>query len=208
MPVGRYSDCGQVIGKPLGAKDHRVLETHLRPARLEDVDALAALIERSVRLLQADDYTPAQLDGALGSVFGVDRQLIRDGSYFALESEGRIIACGGWSRRRTLFGADAVSDRDDQALTPGVDAARIRAFFVDPDFARQGLGAKLLAACEAAASAHGFTRAELGATLTGVPLYERYGYEAVERQDAPLPNGLTLAIVRMAKALRAADAAI
>jgi GNAT superfamily N-acetyltransferase len=181
-----------------------VLDTRLRPARLDDVDALGALIERSVRTLQANDYTPAQLDGALGSVFGVDRQLIRDGSYLVLETQGRIVACGGWSRRRTLFGADAVSDRDDEALTPGVDAARIRAFFVDPDFARQGLGAKLLAACEEAAWAHGFTRAELGATLTGVPLYARYGYEAVERQDAPLPNGLTLAIVKMAKALQPA----
>jgi GNAT superfamily N-acetyltransferase len=190
-----------------------VLDIRLRPARLEDVDVLAALIERSVRVLQANDYTAAQLDGALGSVFGVDRQLIRDGSYFAMETQGRetqsrIVACGGWSRRRTLFGADAVSDRDDEALTPGVDAARIRAFFVDPEFARQGLGAKLLAACEAAATAHGFTSAELGATLTGVPLYARYGYEAVERQDAPLPNGLTLAIVKMTKSLRGTDAPI
>jgi GNAT superfamily N-acetyltransferase len=179
------------------------LETRLRPARLDDVDAIAALIERSVRGLQAKDYTPAQLDSALGSVFGVDRQLIRDGSYFVLEAEDRIVACGGWSRRRTLYGADAVSDRDDEALTPGVDPARIRAFFVDPDFARLGLGAKLLAACEAAAMAHGFTHAELGATLTGLPLYERYGYRAMERQDAPLPNGLTLAIVKMAKTLEA-----
>jgi GNAT superfamily N-acetyltransferase len=181
------------------------LETRLRPARLDDVDAIAALIERSVRGLQAKDYTPTQLEGALGSVFGVDRQLIRDGSYFVLEAEGRIVACGGWSRRRTLYGADAVSDRDDEALTPGVDAARIRAFFVDPDFARKGLGAKLLTACEAAAMAHGFTHAELGATLTGLPLYERYGYRALKRQDAPLPNGLTLAIVKMAKTLAAPD---
>ena len=181
------------------------MKTRLRPARLEDVVILTALIERSVRGLQAKDYTPAQLDGALGAVFGVDRQLIRDGSYFVLETDDCIVACGGWSRRRTLYGADAVSSRDDEALTPGVDAARIRAFFVDPDFARQGLGTRILAACEGAALAHGFTRAELGATLTGMPLYERHGYEAIERQDAPLPNGLTLAIVRMTKTLTAQD---
>jgi GNAT superfamily N-acetyltransferase len=188
-------------------KGKRLLNIHIRPAVLEDVDVITALIERSVRGLQANDYTPEQLDGALGSVFGVDRQLIRDGSYFVVEAEGEAVACGGWSRRRTLFGADAVSDRDDQALTPGVDAARIRAFFVDPGHARQGIGGKLLDACEDAARAYGFTEAELGATLTGVPLYTRYGYRAVERYDAPLPNGLGLPIVRMTKSLTAPPAA-
>lgn len=171
----------------------------IRPARLDEAQALAALIVRSVRALQAGDYTPAQLDGALGSVFGVDRQLILDGSYFVAEIDGAMAGCGGWSRRRTLYGADAVADRNDAELTPGVDAARIRAFFVEPRFARQGVGAALLAACEAAAIAYGFTALELGATLTGLPLYSRYGYVAVEHAEAPLPNGLTLAIVRMAK---------
>ncbi len=171
----------------------------IRPARLDEVEALAALIARSVRELQAGDYTSAQLDGALGSVFGVDRQLILDGSYFVAEIDGAAAGCGGWSRRRTLYGADAVADRDDGELTPGVDAARIRAFFVEPRYARQGVGAALLEACEAAAAAYGFTRLELGATLTGIPLYSRYGYVAAERSEAPLPNGLSLAIVRMVK---------
>ena len=176
-----------------------MVDIHIRPARLDETQALAALIERSVRTLQANDYTPEQLDGALGSVFGVDRQLIRDGSYFVAEIEGSMAGCGGWSRRKTLFGADAVADRDDEVLTPGVDAARIRAFFVDPAFARRGVGTALLEACEGAATAFGFTQLELGATLTGVPLYHRYGYTPVERSEAPLPNGLTLTIVRMAK---------
>ena len=178
-------------------------DSHLgvRPARLEEACLLEALIERSVRVLQANDYTPEQLDGALGSVFGVDRQLIRDESYFVVEEDGEIVACGGWSRRRTLFGADAAAERDDAVLIPGVDAARVRAFFVDPAYARRGLGALLLAACEAAASAHGFTETELGATLTGLPLYARYGYREVERYDTPLPNGLGLTIVKMTKTL-------
>ncbi len=174
----------------------------IRRAQLDDVDVLSRLIEISVRQLQANDYSPAQLDGALGSVFGVDRQLIRDGSYFIAEVDGDLAGCGGWSRRRTLFGADAVADRDDQALVPGVDAARIRAFFVSPSYARQGVGARLLDECEAAAAAFGFTDFELGATLTGVPLYAKYGYVAAERRDAPLPNGLTLPIIRMVKSLK------
>jgi len=174
-------------------------DIHIRPARLDETDALAALIERSVRVLQARDYTLDQLDEALGSVFGVDRQLIRDGSYFVAEIDGAVAGCGGWSRRKTLFGADAVADRDDEALAPGVDAARIRAFFVDPDFARRGVGTALLEVCEAAATSYGFTQLELGATLTGMPLYSRYGYVPVERSEAPLPNGMTLTIVRMAK---------
>ncbi len=178
-----------------------MLDLTIRPARLDEADLLTALIERSVRSLQADDYSPEQLDGALGSVFGVDRQLIRDRSYFVVELQGEIVACGGWSRRKTLFGADAVSDRNDAELTPGVDAAKVRAFFVEPAHARKGIGAKLLEACEEAAARFGFTHAELGATLTGIPLYARYGYVAVERYDTPLPNGLGLPIVRMTKAL-------
>jgi len=108
-----------------------------------------------------------------------------------------------WSRRRTLFGADAVADRDDSILTPGVDAARIRAFFVHPDAARRGVGAAILSACEAAATQAGFTALELGATLTGLPFYRRYGYEPVERRDAPLPGGDSLAIVAMRKVMGA-----
>jgi len=166
---------------------------------------LNRLIEASVRELQAQDYSPAQLDAALGSVFGVDRQLIADETYFIAERGDGLLGCGGWSRRRTLFGADAVADRDDSALTPGVDAARIRAFFVHPSAARQGVGAAILSACEAAAADAGFTVLELGATLTGLPFYRRYGYEVVERRDAPLPGGDCLAIVAMRKTCSTAN---
>ncbi len=176
---------------------------NIRTATAADIPALGALIEASVRGLQANDYTPAQLDAALGSVFGVDRQLIEDETYFVAERDGVLVGCGGWSRRRTLFGADAVADRDDSVLVPGVDAARIRAFFVHPDAARQGVGATLLSACETAAARSGFTSLEMGATLTGVPFYRRYGYEAMEERQALLPNGGRLAIVAMRKAISA-----
>jgi GNAT superfamily N-acetyltransferase len=175
----------------------------IRPATLDEAPVLEGLIERSVRILQADDYTRAQMDGALGTVLGLDRQLIRDGTYLVAVREGRIVGCGGWSHRRTLFGADAVPMRDDAGLVPGVDAAKIRAFFIEPDCARQGIGTAILHACEAAAAAAGFTRFEMGATLTGVPLYARWGYAVLDRLSVPLPNGEDLAIVRMSKAVSA-----
>ncbi len=177
------------------------MDLTIRIAAAADIPALNGLIEASVRGLQADDYSAAQLDAALGSVFGVDRQLIADGTYFVAERDGRLLGCGGWSRRRTLFGADAVADRDDSLLTPGVDAARIRAFFVHPDAARQGVGAAILSACEAAAAGAGFVALELGATLTGLPFYRRYGYDPIARRDAPLPSGDSLAIVAMRKVI-------
>ncbi len=175
----------------------------IRTARYEDIPALDRLIEASVRTLQAGDYTPDQINASLNQVFGVDRQLIADETYFIAESEGAMIGCGGWSKRRTLFGADAIHDRDDTELQPAVDAAKIRAFFVHPDWARLGVGSRLLDACEAAASAAGFTRLELGATLTGEPMYARRGFEATERLEAPLAGGLSLPIVRMTKVLGA-----
>ncbi len=175
----------------------------IRVATHEDIPALEALIEASVRGLQAEDYSPSQLDAALGSVFGVDRQLIEDRTYFIAEREGRLVGCGGWSRRRTLFGADAVPGRDDSALTLGLDAARIRAFFVHPNAARQGVGAALLKACEAAAAQAGFRELEMGATLTGVPFYRRYGYVATEARQALLPTGEGLEIIAMRKSIPA-----
>ena len=171
----------------------------IRPAQLEDIPILEALIGDSVRQLQAPDYSRQQREGALVSVFGVDRQLIDDGTYFAVEVEGRIAACGGWSRRRTLFGSDRVAGRNDAWLDPAVDAARIRAFFVHPDFARQGLGAKMLDACETAARSAGFRRLEMAATLTGVPFYAKFGYRAGETIEVPLSNGEKLPVVVMGK---------
>jgi GNAT superfamily N-acetyltransferase len=174
---------------------------HLRLATPDDVPALTLLIEASVRGLQAGDYTPAQIDGALASVFGVDTQLVADGTYFVVEEDGAIAACGGWSRRRTLYGGDQWVAREDSALDPKVDAAKIRAFFVHPRWVRRGIGTLLLDACEAAALAAGFTRLEMGATLTGVPLYAARGYVAREAQSVLLANGEALPIVRMEKTI-------
>ncbi|HWZ59921.1 MAG TPA: GNAT family N-acetyltransferase [Gemmatimonadaceae bacterium] len=176
------------------------MEIRIRPAAFDDVPALEALIEDAVMVLQAADYSEAQRRGALGTVFGVDSQLIRDGTYFVAEASGLLVGCGGWSRRRTLFGGDAIAGRVDEELDPARDAARIRAFFVRPDWERRGIGRQILEACEAAALAAGFRRFGLAATLTGVALYAAHGYEAHERYDVPLPNGLTLPVVRMTKA--------
>ncbi|HEY3738763.1 MAG TPA: GNAT family N-acetyltransferase [Bryobacteraceae bacterium] len=176
-------------------------QSSLRLAVPDDIPAIEALIAASVNGLHAGDYTAEQRAGALGSVFGVDRQLIRDGTYFVIETSAELGACGGWSRRRTLFGSDNVAGKDDAFLDPALDAARIRAFFVHPDWARRGFGSQLLEAGEQAARAAGFARLELGATLTGIPLYERHGFKPLDRSDVPLPNGATLPIVRMSKEL-------
>jgi GNAT superfamily N-acetyltransferase len=174
----------------------------LRIATEADIPVLHALIESSVRGLQAGDYTPAQIDGALGAVLGVDTQLIRDGTYFLAESihpAGRIAGCGGWSRRKTLFGADCGPNRLPDILDPRTDAARVRAIFVHPDFARRGLGSLILATVEQAAREAGFHRFEMGSTLTGVPLYLLKGYVEVERIAVPLSNGESLPVVKMVK---------
>src|SRR5277367_3621704 len=144
-------------------------EFTLRLATNEDIPALHALIEASIRGLQADDYTPAQIEGALGTVLGLDTQLIRDQTYFlaeanAADGESILAGCGGWSKRKTLFGADRGPDREPELLDPTTDAAKVRAIFVHPDFARRGLGSLILAHVEAAAQAAGFHRFEMGST--------------------------------------------
>ena len=172
----------------------------IRLARLEDVPALNELIPLSVRGLQDAHYSPAQMDAAIGSVFGVDLKLIYDGTYFVSEENGRIVGCGGWSRRQSKCGSSAGRSEPDPEIDPTVDAPRIRAFFVHPDFARRGIGRAILLACEAALLRAGFNRAEIAATLTGEPLYGACGYETFEHFDIPLSNGLPLACVRMRKA--------
>jgi GNAT superfamily N-acetyltransferase len=171
----------------------------IRQAVPADVPALRGLIDASVRHLQAGDYTPSQLESALETVYGVDSQLIADGTYYAAESKGTLVGCGGWSKRKTLYGGDLWTGREDDLLDPRRDAAKIRAFFVDPAWARRGVGTLILEACESAAKAAGFTRLEMGATLTGVPFYRVKGYIELEHLAVPLANGESLAIVRMAK---------
>ncbi len=181
----------------------------IRVAQQEDIPVLPALIEASVRDLQAGDYTATQIEGALGTVLGLDTQLIRDQTYFlaetmSLESQSpRLAACGGWSKRKTLFGSDHASIREPELLDPTTDAAKIRAIFVHPDFARRGLGTAILAHVEAAAIAAGFHRFEMVSTLTGVPLYRLRGYTEVERIEVPLHNGESLPVIRMTKVISA-----
>ncbi len=187
---------------------------HLRLAVPEDVPALRELINKSVRGLQTLDYTPAQIEGALQTVFGVDSQLIADGTYIVAEAERNaiardeaapqpfeliIVACGGWSKRKTLFGSDHWTGREDALLDPLRDAAKIRAFFVHPDWARRGVGSMILQACEDAARSAGFTRFEMGATLTGAKLFGARDYVAVKRISIPLANGELLPVIHMEK---------
>jgi len=172
----------------------------IRVATLEDRPALETLIARSARALGAPDYTPEQIEGALAGAFGVDTQLIHDGTYFVIEQGGAMAACGGWSRRPTLFGGDTrAQGRDGSMLDPRVDAAKIRAFFVDPDHARQGLGGMLLEHCEAAAIEQGFVNLELMATLPGERLYAKHGYRAGAPVDHSLTPDLVIRLVPMTK---------
>lgn len=170
-----------------------------RLAREEDIPSLERLIPLSVHVLQAADYSPAQMAAALGPIFGVDRQLISDGTYFIVDQGSEIAGCGGWSKRRSLFGGDHGRQEPDPLLDPQRDPARIRAFFIHPNWARRGIGSALLAACEAAIRAAGFQTADLVATLTGEPLYAAFGFTVVERIEIPMAGGLTLPATRMTK---------
>jgi GNAT superfamily N-acetyltransferase len=178
----------------------------LRLASRDDIPALRELIDLSVRVLQRADYSAEQLQAALGTVYGVDTQLLDDGTYYVVEvgaagEDKKLVACGGWSMRKTLYGSDHGPFRDSEPLNPARDAAKIRAFFVHPDWIRRGLATLILKACEDAARTHGFRRFEMGATLTGVPMYATRGYTADETIEAPLPNGLSLKVVRMSKTI-------
>ncbi len=177
------------------------MEFEVRLARLEDRAVLETLIARSARGLGVPDYTPEQIEAALRGAFGVDTELIQDGTYFVIEGDAKIVACGGWSRRATLFGGDAHADRSSRLLDPGTEAARIRAFFVDPDYARHGLGRTLLEHCTAAARAAGFGSLELMATLPGQRLYSRYGFVPQESENFELSPGVFVPFVPMRREL-------
>jgi GNAT superfamily N-acetyltransferase len=172
----------------------------IRSATSVDVPALKVLIDASVRGLQANDYSPAVIEGALGHALGLDMQLILDGTYFIVEvADGAVVGAGGWSYRTTLCGSDRLPGREPAKLDPAVDAAKIRAIYVHPLWARKGLGSMILAHCEKQAEEAGFRQFEMGPTLTGVPLYSLRGYREIERMAIPLPNGEDLAVVRMVK---------
>jgi GNAT superfamily N-acetyltransferase len=173
----------------------------LRKATLEDRDVLRALIDRSARGLNVGDYQPQQIEGALQGAFGVDSQLIGDGTYFVVEHDAALVGCGGWSYRRTLFGGDRRAERDAGELDPRTDPARVRAFFVDPSHARKGIGTMLLQKCESEAKLRGFSRVELMSTLTGVRLYSARGYSGAERVHYEVAPGVAIEFVPMSKAI-------
>ena len=175
----------------------------VRVATIADIPALRALIARSVRELSTGFYTAAQIEAALVAVFGVDTQLIADGTYYVIESPTGFAAAGGWSFRRTLYGGDQMKGASDPRLDAATEPARIRAFFVDPDWARRGLARELYAECSCAARAAGFRSFELMATLPGEPLYFALGFGVLERTTVPLGDGVELPLVRMTRRIGA-----
>jgi len=175
--------------------------SHLREATPEDIPELQRLIEVSVRTLSVGLYTPAQTEAALVHVFGVDTQLVADGTYYVIEEDAAIVAAGGWSARQSLYGGDQAKRETDSALDPNAAPARIRAFFVHPAWTRRGLARRLFAACETAAHARGFRSFELVATLPGEPLYRALGFASVEDVSIPLSGDLVLPCVRMHRSI-------
>lgn len=172
----------------------------VRPATIEEVPALNLLIAKSARELSREDYSAEEIESAIKYIFGVDTELINDQTYFVIEKDGEIAGCGGWSKRKTLFGGNQFFKREQSALlNPEQDAAKIRAFFIDPKFARQGLGAHLLNYCEQQAIKSGFKNFEMMATLTGVKLYTKTGYAALQNETVVLQNGIALKFIKMRK---------
>jgi GNAT superfamily N-acetyltransferase len=173
----------------------------IRKATLADIPQIEALIARSARGLSAEDYQPSQVEGALRGAFGVDTQLLADQTYFVVEEDGRPVGCGGWSYRSTLFGGDARPGRDASMLDPRTQAAKIRAFFVDPLHARRGIGTLLLERCEQEARDRGYSQVELMATLPGVKLYAARGFTGAAVVHFDMGQGETIDFIPMRKVL-------
>ena len=173
--------------------------THRR-ATLDDIPELRALMDVAIASLLKPFLAPEEIAASF-SVMGLDTQLIEDGTYFVIELDGKIAGCGGWSRRGTLFGGDHSAGRDAAFLEPGKDAARVRAMYTNPAFARQGVGGLILELCEDAAAQAGFARVELAATLAGEPLYRACGYQEIERFKADTPSGVPVPLIRMGKTI-------
>ncbi|MEH3115214.1 GNAT family N-acetyltransferase [Pedobacter terrae] len=171
----------------------------IRPATFRDIPQLKKLLNDSVRGLSKNYYTTGQIDSALKYIFGIDTQLIDDGTYYVVEIDGNIAGCGGWSRRKTLYGGDQHKELHDTLLEPMAEPARIRAFFVHPDYARRGIGRQIMDFCECEAKKNGFSSLALGATLPGVPLYKAMGFMEMEHIVEPLLDGEKLELIRMIK---------
>jgi GNAT superfamily N-acetyltransferase len=170
-----------------------------RLAGPEDIPALQAVMAAAIGELQKGFLSPAQIESSR-TIMGLDSQLVADGTYFVVEEEDRIAGCGGWSRRATLYGGDHTPGREPALLDPAVDAARVRAMYTHPDFARRGVGRLILDLCEAAAKAEGFARLELMGTMSGRPLYESYGFVAIE-EILDDRGGAAVPLVRMGKSI-------
>jgi GNAT superfamily N-acetyltransferase len=177
------------------------MDYSIRKAVLADRAAIAQLIKDSARSLSRADYSDAQIEGAIATVFGVDTNLIIDGTYFVAESAGTLIGCGGWSKRKTLFGGDQWATRDASELDPKTEPAKIRAFFIHPEHARKGIARAILAACESEAKACGFKSLELMSTLPGIKLYRACGYAGAERVELAVGDGVTIGLAPMRKEL-------
>lgn len=173
----------------------------IRKATLNDRDAIQRLIAESARMLSRQHYNEVQIEAAIKTVFGVDTDLIDDGTYFVVESSGTLVGCGGWSRRKTLFGGDQYPSREAGYLEPESEPAKIRAFFIHPDHARKGIARAILARCEDEARAHGFRELELMATLPGVEFYRSNGFSECGTFDLELREGIKLELVPMRKGL-------
>ena len=173
----------------------------IRKATIEDREAMQQLIAASARLLSRQHYNDAQIEAAITTVFGVDTTLIEDGTYFVVESDGVFVGCGGWSRRKTLFGGDQYTSRDVGYLDPRSEPAKIRAFFIHPDHARKGIARAILARCEEEARGYGFRELELAATLPGVEFYKSCGFSERGTFDLDLIEGIKLELVPMRKAI-------
>lgn len=171
----------------------------IRLATFQDIPELKNLLDLSVRGLSREHYTSKQIESALKYIFGIDTQLINDGTYYIFEIDGFIAGCGGWSMRKTLYGGDQHKELQDTLLDPVTEAGRIRAFFVHPDFARRGIGRQIMDFCESQAKGHGFSRMELGATLPGVPLYKAMGFLEIDNIVEQLSDGEKLELVIMTK---------
>jgi GNAT superfamily N-acetyltransferase len=178
------------------------MDYSLRKAKLDDRDAIEQLIVESARKLSQEDYSQEQIEAAIKAVFGVDTSLILDGTYFVAESSGLLIGCGGWSKRKTLFGGDQFPERDSGELDPRREPAKIRAFFVHPRFARMGVARAILSRCESEAKACGFQSLELMSTLPGIKLYQACGYVGFERVEYDVGGGVVIQFIVMRKDLQ------
>ncbi len=172
-----------------------------RVAKRSDILQLEELIPRSSYELQKNTYTRPQIQSALGPVFGVDEQLIEDNTYFVVEDNSRIIGCGGWSFRNSLYGGSSGNSPTDPKLDPNKEAARVRAFFIDPSYARKGIGSAIMQVCEEAIRAKDFKQVEISATLVGELFYAKFGYQSVERYEIPLKSERAMTVVKMVKQL-------